>query len=89
MKAAFNAEASRLTGQRGSRSSWRDSGMQEFEGHFSQLFQDNGRTQLSDLGEVATALKQVATELEDVEQAAWEENNQSLPRPEIPPLCRG
>lgn len=74
VKSAFRTVANRLTWQRGDRSTWRSDGLAEFEGHFSRIFEQNGTTQLTDLTEVADALKEVVTKLEDVEQAAREEN---------------
>lgn len=74
VKAAFRAEASTLTGQRPSRATWRTTGLTDFQGHFSEVFRQNGVTQLADLDEVAAKLRDVATEIEKVEQAAREEN---------------
>ncbi|MFC7623789.1 polymorphic toxin-type HINT domain-containing protein [Microlunatus sp. GCM10028923] len=74
VKSAFRAVANTLSGQRGDRSTWRSTGLEQFDGHFSEIFKTNGTTQLGDLDEVVTALRAVATKLEDVEQAAREEN---------------
>ena len=74
VKRAFRAEATTVAGQRASRASWRTTGLTDFRGHFSQVFSDNGNTQLTDLDEVVEALRKVATEIEKVEQAAREEN---------------
>ena len=74
VKAAFRAEASTVTGQRPSRATWRTTGLTDFAGHFSEVFRQNGVTQLADLDEVAAKLREVASEIEKVEQAAREEN---------------
>ena len=74
VKRAFRAEATTVSGQRGSRATWRTTGLTDFRGHFSDVFRQNGRTQLTDLDEVVSTLRQVATEIEKVEQAAREEN---------------
>ena len=74
LKDAFRAEASRLSGQRGSRAMWRTTGLTDFKGHFSEVFRSNGQTQLADLDEVAGALLQVVAKVEELEQAAREEN---------------
>ncbi|GAB3740597.1 hypothetical protein GCM10028864_04500 [Microlunatus parietis] len=74
VKSAFRAVANTLSGQRGDRSTWRETGLEQFDGRFSEIFKTNGTTQLGDLDEVVTALRAVATKLEDVEEAAREEN---------------
>ena len=74
VKAAFRAVATKVSGQRGSRSSWRTTGLTDFKGHFAEVFRTNGQTQLNDLDEVADRLREVATAIETVEQAAREEN---------------
>jgi RHS repeat-associated protein len=74
LKSAFSAAASKLEGQRDSRSGWRSSGGTDFKGYFSEVFKDNGTQQLSDLDEIASALRDVVTKVGNVEQAAREEN---------------
>ena len=74
VKDSFRAEATRLSGQRGSRAVARTTGLTDFKGHFSEVFRTNGQTQLSDLDEVAAALRLVTTKVEELEQAAREEN---------------
>lgn len=58
---ACNHAASTIDGQAGSRRSWRATGEDNFEGYYSTLFRSNGVTQLSDAGELAGALRQIAT----------------------------
>ena len=70
VKAAFRAAATKVSGQRGARSNWRTTGLTGFEGHFSEVFRGNGRTQLADLDEVAERLREVATKVEQLERAA-------------------
>lgn len=74
VKSAFRAEATKLSGQRGSRATYRTTGLTDFKGHFSTVFRQNGVTQLGDLDEVADTLQQVTTKIEELEQAAREEN---------------
>ncbi|MDO5068121.1 MAG: DUF6531 domain-containing protein [Propionibacteriaceae bacterium] len=74
LQTAFNNAASALEGQRGSRSTYRTDGGTDFEGHFSQVFADNGTQQLADLDEIVTNLKLVATKVSELETAAREEN---------------
>lgn len=69
-----SAAATKVSGQRGARSNWRTTGLTDFEGHFSEVFRGNGRTQLADLDEVAERLREVATKVEQLERAAREEN---------------
>ncbi len=74
VKAAFRAAATDAEAQRSDRSTWRSEGLKEFKGHFSEVFSQNGTTQLGDLTEVVAALRSVASKIEDVEEAAQEEN---------------
>ena len=57
LRTAFSSAASALSGQRGSRSSYRTTGLTDFEGHFSDVFRRNGTTQLDDLDEIADTLR--------------------------------
>ncbi|RYZ27262.1 MAG: hypothetical protein EOP01_07920, partial [Propionibacteriaceae bacterium] len=59
VKDSFRAEATRLSGQRGSRAVARTTGLTDFKGHFSEVFRTSGQTQLGDLDEVAAALRLV------------------------------
>ena len=52
LQTAFRSAATVLEGQRGSRSTYRSSGLTDFEGYYSSLFRANGETQLSDLDEI-------------------------------------
>ncbi|HEY9293155.1 MAG TPA: DUF6531 domain-containing protein, partial [Microlunatus sp.] len=74
LKSAFRAAATKLEGQRGSRASWRSTAGNDFKGHFSQVFEQNGTQQLTDLDEVVSALRDVATQVASVEQDARDEN---------------
>ena len=74
VKETFRAEATRVSGQRGSRFLWRSTGLTDFKGYFAEVFRQNGVTQLGDLDEVVTNLRLVATKVEELEQAAREEN---------------
>ncbi|WP_152363791.1 polymorphic toxin-type HINT domain-containing protein [Microlunatus speluncae] len=74
VKAAFRAAATDVEAQRSDRSTWRSDGLKDFKGHFSEVFSQNGTTQLGDLTEVVSALRAVASKIEDVEEAARAEN---------------
>ncbi len=74
VKAAFSTAGTRLSDQHSNRSTWRSTGLKQFEGHFKTIFEQNGTTQLADLTEVANALKDVASKIETVEEAARAEN---------------
>ena len=74
LRTAFSSAASALSGQRGSRSSYRTTGLTDFEGHFSDVFRRNGTTQLDDLDEIADTLRSVDTKVAELEEAAREEN---------------
>ncbi len=74
LRSAFSTAASKLSGQRGSRSGYRTDALTDFKGHFSDVFRDNGKTQVTDLDEIANALQKVDTEVGKVEEAAREEN---------------
>ena len=74
VKTAFTNAASTLSGQRGTRAGWRSTALTDFDGHFKDVFTQNGTTQLNDLDEVARALKDVATKIGEVEEAARAEN---------------
>ena len=75
LESAFRSAASKLEGQRGSRQSYRTNGSVDFEGYYATLFTQNGTTQLSDLDEIARNLRQVATDVEDLDEKARAENN--------------
>jgi len=74
LKSAFRAAATSLRNQRESRSGWRSTAAEDFKGRFSTIFKNNGTTQLRDLGEVASALDDVASKVEAVEGDARAEN---------------
>lgn len=67
---ACNNAASAIEGQTGSRASWVTHGLEEFKGYYSQLFQQNGRTQASDATHLVTRLRQVATAVGDLKASA-------------------
>lgn len=74
LRTAFTNAASALEGQRGARSAYRTDGLTDFQGHFSRVFTSNGTQQLSDLDEIASNLRLVATKVSELEEAARAEN---------------
>jgi RHS repeat-associated protein len=66
--------ASTLEGQSGLRASWRSAGAEDFQGHFADLFRDNGVGLANDVTSVAQALRDVATNLETLSGDAEAEN---------------
>ncbi|NNC11906.1 type IV secretion protein Rhs [Planctomonas sp. JC2975] len=67
---ACNSAADAIDGQKGSRSSARSTGSDQFKGYFSTLFHTNGTTQVSDATEVASALRQVAKFTTELQKSA-------------------
>ena len=74
LRTAFTNAANDLSAQRGSRSGYRTHGLTDFVGRFSEVFRTNGAQQLSDLDEIVTNLRLVATKVSELEEAAREEN---------------
>lgn len=75
LRTAFTNTANDLSAQRGTRSGYRTHGLTDFQGRFSELFTTNGAQQLSDLDEIVTNLRLVATKVSELEEAAREEND--------------
>ncbi len=67
---ACNHAATVIDGQAGSRRTSRTTGEDQFQGYFSTLFRDNGVTQVKDAGELASALRTVATLTGELQKAA-------------------
>ena len=67
---ACNAAASVIDSQTGSRSAWLTYGLEDFEGYYAQLFQQNGSVQASDATLVAIRLREIATAVGDLKRAA-------------------
>ncbi|NNC11910.1 type IV secretion protein Rhs [Planctomonas sp. JC2975] len=67
---ACNNAADAIDGQKGSRSSARSTGLDQFKGYFSTLFHTNGTTQVSDATEVSSALRQVAKYTVELQKSA-------------------
>lgn len=75
LESAFRSAATTLEEQRGPRSGYRSNGLTDFSGYYSTLFTDNGTTQLSDLDEIVSNLRLVATKVTDLDEKARAENN--------------
>ncbi len=75
VRTAFTNAANDLSTQRGSRAGYRTHGLTDFIGRFSEVFSTNGAQQLSDLDEIATNLRLVATKVSELEEAARAEND--------------
>ncbi len=75
LESAFRSAASKLEGQRGARAGYRSNGLVDFQGYYATLFSQNGTTQLSDSDEIARVLRQVASDVEDLDEKARAENN--------------
>ena len=75
LESAFRSAATTLEDQRGSRSGYRSDALTDFAGYYSSLFSDNGTTQLSDLDEIVTNLRLVATKVTELDEKARAEND--------------
>ena len=70
---ACRTAASAVDAQTGQRSSWVTTAMQDFKGHFSQLFSANAQTAAGDATELANRLREVATGAERLKEEAAKE----------------
>ena len=62
-----------LTGQAGSRSSWAVAASTDFEGHYADVFDANARTASTDCTNIASALDDLAAEVQKLKEAAQAE----------------
>lgn len=75
---ACHAAAGAIDGQKGSMQAARSRGEEQFRGYFSTLFASNGATQVRDAGELAGALRAVATLAVELQKAADAEQQRRL-----------
>ena len=62
-----------LTGQAGSRSSWATTASADFEGHYADVFDANAKTASTDCTNIASALDDLAAEVQALKEAAQAE----------------
>lgn len=74
VKRVFEAEASRLEGQSGTRYSSVAAAKEDFKGHFSEVFQTNATTAAADARALVSALRTVAGYVQQMIDAAREED---------------
>ena len=67
------AAANAIDNQAGSRASWVQHGLVDFQGYYSQLFQQNGQVQASDATLLAARLREVASGAEQLAREARSE----------------
>ncbi|MDR0989776.1 MAG: hypothetical protein LBL92_00185, partial [Propionibacteriaceae bacterium] len=70
LASACDQAASAVENQTGSRSAWRNTGLDGFEGYYANLFRSNGSVQLSAITDLATQLRQVASFIRTLAEAA-------------------
>ncbi len=78
LRTACNQAASAIEGQAGSRASWVAHGLEDFQGYYSQLFQQNGTTQAGDASLLVTRLREVATAVGDLKASATAEQQRRV-----------
>lgn len=71
---AANAAANAIEGQTGTRASYVSTGSKDFKGYFSELFTSNAASGASDASELAIRLREVATFMGTLRDAATKEN---------------
>ena len=74
VRSAFEAAASRLEEQSGSRASYVATAKEDFKGHFSEVFEANAATARNDASALAAALRTVAGYVGQMIDAAHEED---------------
>lgn len=67
------ASASLIESQSGSRTSWKNTALEEFRGHFSQLFRTNASVAAADAAELANRLREVVTGVRRLQGEAHKE----------------
>jgi RHS repeat-associated protein len=70
LASACDQAASAVENQTGSRSAWRNTGLDGFEGYYANLFRGNGSVQLSAITNLAAQLRQVASFIRTLAEAA-------------------
>lgn len=69
-----NSVASLIDGQAAARSSWTNTALTDFEGHFANLFRANQRTAAADRSELTQRLRDVAKSAQSLKDSAEAEN---------------
>ena len=70
---ALRSAASALSGQAASRAGWASAASADFEGHYADVFDANAKTASTDCTNIASALDDLATEVQALKEAAQAE----------------
>ena len=73
LKSAAAVLSGTLTGQAASRTSWASTASTDFEGHYADVFDTNAKTASTDCTNIASALDDLATEVQTLKEAAQAE----------------
>ena len=73
LKSAAAVLSGTLTGQAASRTSWATTASADFEGHYADVFDTNAKTASTDCTNIASALDDLATEVQALKDAAQAE----------------
>ena len=73
LKSAAAVLSGTLTGQAASRTSWATTASADFEGHYADVFDTNAKTASTDCTNIASALDDLATEVQTLKEAAQAE----------------
>ena len=73
LKSAASTLSGTLTGQAGSRAGWASAASADFEGHYADVFDANARTASTDCTNIASALDDLAAEVQKLKEAAQAE----------------
>ena len=75
LKSAATTLSATLTGQAASRTSWATTASADFEGHYADVFDTNAKTASTDCTNIASALDDLATEVQALKDAAQAERD--------------
>ena len=75
LKSAATTLSATLTGQAASRSSWAVAASADFEGHYADVFDANAKTASTDCTNIASALDDLAAEVQTLKEAAQAERD--------------
>ena len=73
LRSAATALSGTLSGQAASRSGWASAASADFEGHYADVFDANARTASTDCTNIASALDDLAAEVQKLKEAAQAE----------------
>ena len=73
LKSAATTLSATLTSQAASRTSWATTASTDFEGHYADVFDTNAKTASTDCTNIASALDDLATEVQTLKEAAQAE----------------